>query len=147
MIVFDLQCGRAHVFEAWFASSADYEDQRARHLLACPICGDGAIAKAVMAPHLGRKSNQKDSAEKLPVAGGDAREAAALLAKLERHVRGNFEDVGDRFPEEARKIHYGEAPTRGIYGEASAREAKALIEEGIDLLPLPDFKRKRKLDS
>ena len=141
MIVFDLICAQDHVFEAWFGSSEDYESQKASGLLECPMCGDANIRKAVMAPSVGRKGNQasetKTSPPKDQMATGSMKDMMAIMTKLQQHVESNFENVGRDFPEEARKIHYGEAEERGIYGEASSEEAEALLDEGVDVFPMP----------
>lgn len=139
MIVFDLKCGQAHVFEAWFGSSADYEDQLARKLIQCPLCGDGAIGKAVMAPRLG-SSVVADTP--VPVASGSAAvpEMKALLAKmaqLQSKMLEKSEWVGKRFADEARSMHLGETDQRSIHGEATPAEAAALLEEGVQVMPLP----------
>ncbi|HEV2567110.1 DUF1178 family protein [Sphingomonas sp.] len=137
MIVFDLKCGRAHVFEAWFGSSADYEDQRARKLIQCPICGDEEIGKAVMAPRLGSKV--VDEAP-VPVATGPTPEVKAMLAamaQIQSKMLEKSEWVGRRFADEARSIHLGETEHRTIHGEATPAEAAALAEEGIEVAPLP----------
>ena len=128
MIVFDLACRGTHVFEAWFASSAAYEDQAQRGLIACPLCGDTGIAKAVMAPAVAAKGNRRASD------GGDDR--AALLA-LQRRMEAQSDYVGDDFARRARAMHDGEAPVRSIHGEATLADAAALHADGIAVLPLP----------
>lgn len=141
MIVFDLICGQNHVFEAWFGSSKDYENQKASGLIECPMCFDDDVRKAVMAPSVGRKGNQaQDVLPAAPghqMATGSMKDMVAIMTKLQRHVESNFENVGQEFPEEARKIHYGETEERGIYGEASPEETKALLDEGVDVFPMP----------
>ena len=132
MIVYDLVCDRAHRFEAWFGSSADFDDQQARGLLECPLCASRSVGKAVMAPAVPAKSNQKAGSHSL--ANDDP---MARLLQLQRQFEAQSDYVGDRFAEEARKIHYEETEYRGIYGEASPDEAEALIEEGIAVHPLP----------
>ena len=131
MIVFDLRCAaQGHVFEAWFGSSDDYESQRKRGLVACPICGALDIAKAPMAPRLGKKGNQ---------AAGDPAAAKAVLAEMARLQRKLLEKsdfVGDDFPNEARAIHLGEAEARAIHGRASRADAESLAEDGIPVSPL-----------
>lgn len=137
MIVFDLKCGRAHVFEAWFGSSTDYEDQRQRGLLECPLCGDKDVGKAVMAPRLG--SSVVEDAP-VPVASGPAPEVKAMLAamaQLQSRMLEKSEWVGRRFADEARAVHLGEREGGAIHGEATIAEAKALADEGIAVLPLP----------
>jgi hypothetical protein len=121
MIVFDLQCDQAHKFEAWFGSSADYESQQARGLIACPFCDSTTVTKAVMAPAVPAKGNRID--------------AGALLA-AQRKLESQAEYVGPDFAERARALHAAGESTL-IYGEASLAEAKALHEEGIPAVPLP----------
>jgi hypothetical protein len=158
MIVFDLRCGNAHVFEAWFGASADYEDQRNRKLISCPVCGDTHIEKALSPVNVGAKSNQKISlpAKRGPeqpqvVAHGDTPDMPTpeqmkammrAMAELQAKVEASHEDVGDKFVEEVRAMHHGEIDKRPILGDASIADAVELHEEGIDVLPLP-FKRKR----
>lgn len=153
MIVFDLVCSDAnHVFEGWFGSSEDYEDQRRRGLLTCPMCGSVEIAKAVMAPRVGAKGNRASEpaaqsatpapGARLPMANGEASAAAmkgmlAALAKAQTEALAGSDYVGPRFAAEARAIHLGESVERPIYGQASPEEAKALADEGIPVAPLP----------
>lgn len=162
MIRFDLKCTDNHVFEGWFGSSADYASQQDRGLLECPICGDGRITKAPMAPNV---ASRKDSVRQTPVpvpasdpapmaapdgtgsGGGDAGTGGeveitparmiAMLRTLRRHVEQTSDHVGADFAEEARKIHYGEAEERGIYGEASEAEVEELQDEGIEIGAIP----------
>lgn len=139
MIVFDLKCGQAHVFEAWFGSSADYEDQRGRGLIQCPICGDSEIGKAVMAPRLGGKVVD-DAPVPVAAASSPPAEMKALMsamAKLQSKMLENSEWVGRRFADEARAIHLGETGHRTIHGQATPAEAAALKEEGVGVMPLP----------
>ncbi|BBE33537.1 DUF1178 family protein [Sphingosinicella microcystinivorans] len=139
MIVFDLKCGEAHVFEAWFGSTSDYETQKERGLLACPLCSNTEITKAVMAPAVPAKGNMRDETRPVPVAGGeDARikQMLGALAEMQKSMIESSEYVGNRFAEEARAIHYGETDARGIYGETSADEAAQLRDEGIEAMPL-----------
>lgn len=131
MIVFDLRCaGQGHVFEGWFGSSEDYESQRARGLVSCPICGAAEIEKAPMAPRVGAKGNQAPNPAQV-------KKALAEMATLQKKMLESSDDVGDRFPDEARAIHLGEAEARAIHGRASRDEAKNLIDEGIPVAPLP----------
>lgn len=145
MKVLDLQCGSQHVFEGWFASEDDFASQLERGLVACPMCGDTHIIKKLSAPrlNLGTARAPEPSPENPPrqevVATMDA-DAGALQAAwlaLARRVLANTEDVGGRFAEEARRIHYGETPQRGIRGQASQAETESLLEEGIAVMPLP----------
>jgi hypothetical protein len=133
MISYTLRCDEGHEFEAWFRTGADYE--KAVGKTVCPVCNSKKVEKALMAPALART----DKGDKMPVAAADPRQAAMRVAlrELRRKVTENADYVGDKFAEEARKIHYNESEPRGIYGEANAEDAKALIEEGIDFHPLP----------
>jgi hypothetical protein len=146
MILFDLQCAKKHVFESWFKDSAAYERQAKRGLVACPYCGSAKVEKALMAPRLsGTKKNRKKTpdavASPVAVAADPATEKAAefhrQLAQLRQHIETNFDPVGDRFAEEARKIHYGEVEQRNIYGRTTAQEAQELAEEGVEFAPVP----------
>jgi len=142
MIVFDLSCRTGHVFEAWFGSSADYEDQRARGLVGCPICGATQVDKAVMAPNVAPKGNSQSANLPVPMQAGtpppaEMKAMLAALAKAQAKILEGSEHVGSRFASEARAIHDGDAPERPIHGEATVQEAKALIEEGVPVAPLP----------
>jgi hypothetical protein len=131
MIVYDLVCDAAHRFEAWFGSSSDYDDQLQRGLLSCPMCGSASVGKAVMAPAVPAKSNQKAASQSLT---ND--DPMARLLMLQRAFEANSDYVGDRFAAEARAIHEA-GETRSVHGEATPDEVKALREDGISLLPLP----------
>ena len=142
MIRYALRCEHAHRFEGWFASSAAFDSQQQRGDLACPACGSSAVEKTIMAPAVSgaRTADASSEAEEpVPVAANlpETGEAIAILRKLRRHLTENADNVGPRFPEEARKIHYNEAEKRGIYGQATPDEARALKEEGIEFHPLP----------
>ncbi len=141
MIVFDLACSHDHVFEAWFGSTDDFEIQAARGLVACPICEDSNIRKAAMAPAVPAKGNRKAD-----IASVDAKAALAALAKLQAAVEANADYVGTDFANQARAVHFGDTPKRAIYGEASLVEAAALVEDGIEIAPLP-FTTRRARDS
>jgi hypothetical protein len=134
MIVFDLKCGVGHVFEAWFGSSRDYEDQRQRGLLSCPLCGDGEIGKAVMAPSVPAKGNSKNDNPPSPAA---VKAALAAIAEAQRKALDGSTWVGRSFATKARAMHDGEIANAPIHGEASAAEARALIEDGVPVAPLP----------
>jgi hypothetical protein len=134
MIVFDLKCGAGHVFEAWFGSSGDYEDQRARGLLACPLCGDAEVAKAVMAPNVPAKGNRKDDAPPNPAA---VKAALAAMAEAQKKALDGSTWVGGAFANQARAMHDGEIDHKPIHGQASAEEARALVEDGVPVAPLP----------
>lgn len=150
MITFDLICQTGgHRFEGWFGSSADYDKQRANALLACPVCGDTEIAKAVMAPNIGRKGNQLPT--QVRSSGGEDTVAVAnmlempaemvemigKIAQMQAKMLEKSDWVGDSFADEARAIHYGEAPERTIHGSTSIEDARELHEEGIAIAPLP----------
>lgn len=126
MKVLDLQCAQAHSFEGWFASEEEYVSQCARSLVQCPLCGDAQVHKKPSAPRLNLSTTQ---------ATAEPNRAAAWL-ELSRHILAHTQDVGDRFAQEARKMHYGETEERAIRGQASLEEARALVEEGIELVPL-----------
>lgn len=140
MIRYDLICRKGHAFDGWFRDSAAYDEQALGKLVACSVCGSTDIEKQLMTPGIPAKSNRKkESTQPLMSAPADPQAAklVAMMRELRRHVEKNAENVGDRFAEEARRIHYEEAEKRGIYGQATAEDAKALIEEGIDVHPLP----------
>ena len=140
MIHYDLICDQGHAFDGWFANSAAYDEQAGKGLVTCSHCGSVKVEKQLMAPGIPMKSNRKEPAPKKMVSGPVDPRLAQLMQmvrEMRKHVEENAEYVGDRFAEEARKIHYEEAVLRGIYGEASPDEAKALIEEGIAVHPIP----------
>ena len=163
MIKFTLICRNDHEFEAWFGSSAEYDRQNAAGLVNCVICDDGNISKALMAPNLRAKGNKTPTPpviQQTPVAQNIqptaqagyaaaqpnqqnlAEKAAALITQMRamrKQVEDNFDNVGDDFAETARRIHYGEEDTRGIYGNASNEDVEELIDEGIDIFALPDL--------
>ena len=133
MIIFDLKCApQGHVFEAWFGSSGDFEAQKARGLVSCPICGSGEVDKAPMAPRVGPKGNQAGG---LPPAQMKA--LLGAMADAQKQMLETSEHVGQRFADEARAIHLGEAEARAIHGQATPRQADELREEGIPVAPLP----------
>lgn len=132
MIVFDLKCGGGHVFEAWFASTAAFEDQQARGLLSCAICGACEVEKAVMAPRVGAKSNSVTA----PAPMATARKMLAALAAAQAVALPRSRWVGRRFAEEARAIHEGISPGETIHGQATAEEARALADDGVTVMPL-----------
>jgi len=161
MIRYALNCADGHVFESWFQNSAAFEKQKKRGLVTCPICGSAKVEKAIMAPKLARTDVERPPAPTPPppppnpqavtpamppvpagkssvaIMSPQERELRQKLKELRDHVTKNANYVGGRFPEEARKMHYGEMEHRSIYGEASPDEAKALHEEGIEFHPLP----------
>ncbi len=134
MIVFDLRCGHGHVFEAWFASTSAYEDQRARRLVCCPVCDDSDVAKAVMAPNVAAKSNRAVAVA--PTPAPDARAVLAKLAELQAAIIDKSEWVGRSFPDRARAMYLGEEAAAPIHGETTAAEARELVDEGVPIAPL-----------
>lgn len=140
MIRYDLTCDQGHAFDGWFRDSAAYDMQAERGLVACTVCGSSLVSKQLMMPGIPAKANRKDEApQKVMSAPADPRLAMMMqmMREMRKHVEDNSEYVGDRFADEARKIHYEEAEKRGIYGEATPDDAEALIEEGIEVHPLP----------
>jgi hypothetical protein len=135
VILYSLSCGDGHDFEAWFADSAAYEKQKADGVLTCPVCGTAEVDKALMAPAV--STARKRSSVRLAANMPERQETISMLRKLRAHLTENADYVGPRFAEEARKIHYNEAEKRGIYGEASQDDARALTDEGIEFHPLP----------
>lgn len=134
MIKYALQCDQAHAFEGWFGSSGDYDDQSARGLVDCPICGSKGVSKQIMSPAVA--GTKVRGAE--PAVDPKMREMMmTAMGEVRRHVEENFDNVGDAFAKEARDIHEGKSEERGIYGQATPAEAKALIEDGIKVAPLP----------
>ncbi|MBZ5760972.1 MULTISPECIES: DUF1178 family protein [Rhizobium] len=135
MIRYSLSCDHGHEFEGWFSQSADFERQVESGLLSCPTCGSSSIGKMLMAPSVSTARTR----EALTTLAMDAarKQAIATLKDAVAAIKANSEDVGPKFPEEARKIHYGEADARGIIGQATPAEARSLIEEGIEIAPLP----------
>ncbi len=131
MKVLDLQCPDGHRFEGWFASADEFESQLSRKLVECPVCGATEVNRLPSAPRLNLSGAGQTSTPP------DAAQWQAQLMRAVREVLEKTENVGDRFAEEARRIHYNEAPTRNIRGVASAEDAQALVEEGIDVMPLP----------
>jgi hypothetical protein len=149
MIRYNLRCERDHAFESWFQSSSAYESQEKRKLVNCPVCGSAKVERAIMAPQIVSKKG-RDVAVPAPAATTEVtapvstplmmaqeRELRAKLKELRDHIVKNADNVGERFPNEARKMHYGDIEHRPIYGEASPEEARSLIEEGVEVSPLP----------
>ena len=138
MIRYELSCDNGHTFEGWFGSADDFDRQQKMALVTCPTCGSAHVAKRLMAPSLST-ARRKQERKELAVQTGQ-REMMAKLREIVSTIRANSEDVGERFPEEARKIHYGEVPQRGIRGKASQAESEALADEGIEVMQmaLPD---------
>lgn len=148
MIVFDLQCSHGHVFEAWFGSSGDFDDQKGRGLVSCPVCGDGMVGKAVMSPAVGAKGNRREdrtpattsSRNLATMAPEDSAKLQAVIervAEVQAQLLQNSEWVGTAFAEKARAMHYGEEPQTSIHGVTDPKEVRALLEEGVAVAPLP----------
>jgi hypothetical protein len=140
MIRYDLVCEHEHGFDGWFRDSSAYEAQLTAGEIACPLCGSTRVKKQLMTPGIPAKGNRRDERAKQSVAMPQdprAKALAEMVRKLRRHVEENADYVGERFPEEARRIHYEEVEPRGIYGEASPDEVSSLVDEGIEVHPLP----------
>jgi hypothetical protein len=158
MIKYALVCDKGHQFESWFADSSAYDKQRKRKLVECPICNSSKVEKAIMAPRVAAKkakrpapdapapvANEAPAAVPAPVAmmSPQEMEFRTKLKELREHIVKNAEDVGARFPDEARKMHYGETEHRSIYGVATPQEAKELLDEGIECHPIPVLPEER----
>jgi hypothetical protein len=149
MIHYNLRCERGHAFESWFQNSSAYEVQEKRKLVNCPSCGSANVERAIMAPQIVSKKGREIAApapaattevaspSSTPLLMAQERELRAKLKELRDHIVKSADNVGERFPVEARKMHYGDIEHRPIYGEASPDEARALIEEGVEVTPLP----------
>ena len=148
MIRYSLHCDRGHSFESWFQSSSAYESQEKRKLVNCPVCGSPKVERAIMAPQIVSKKGRESAApapastettapSSTPLLMAQERELRAKLKELRDHIVKNADNVGERFPTEARKMHYGDIEHRPIYGEASPEEARSLIDEGVEVSPLP----------
>jgi hypothetical protein len=153
MIRYTLRCDRGHAFESWFQSSSAYESQEKRKLVNCPACGSAKVERAIMAPQIVSKKGREaiapvpapapaadvaaPASASTPLMMAQERELRAKLKELRDHIVKHADNVGERFPNEARKMHYGDIEHRPIYGEASPDEARALIDEGVEVSPLP----------
>ena len=139
MIRYDLICDRGHEFDGWFSDSVAYDKQAAESLVACSHCGSMKVEKQLMTPGVPAKANRRAEPAQQMVAAPDPKLKAmmTMMREMRKHVEANSEHVGDKFAEEARKIHYGETEKRGIYGQATADDARSLIDEGIEVHPLP----------
>lgn len=137
MIRFSLHCDEDHRFDGWFASTADYDRQRKRGLVTCPACGSMEVSKSLMAPAVATKKDAGSETARQFMPTADQKVAMTKLRDLRKAIVAASDDVGKSFPEEARKIHYGESEGRPIIGEATPQEAGALVEEGIGIAPLP----------
>ena len=147
MIHYNLRCELGHAFESWFQNSSAYEDQEKRKLVSCPVCGSSEVERAIMAPRI-VSGKGRETAPPPPAPAADPpastqlmmaqeRELRAKLKELRDHIVKNADNVGEKFPTEARKMHYGDIEHRPIYGEASPEEARSLIDEGVEVTPLP----------
>ncbi|MDH2386867.1 DUF1178 family protein [Bradyrhizobium sp. CER78] len=155
MIRYTLRCEQGHQFESWFQSSSAYESQERRHLINCPSCGSDKVERAIMAPRVVSKKGREPARpapatpvettpnESTSLMMAQERELRSKLKELRDHIVKNADNVGDRFPNEARKMHYGDIEHRPIYGEASPEEARALIDEGVEVSPLPTLPEDR----
>ena len=139
MITYSLACPKGHEFEGWFKDSAAYDSQEAGGTLTCPMCGNAHVKKAVMAPSVMTSITKAkgNSTPGSPLSSADSQKLQQFVAGYRKFITDNADYVGPRFPEEARKIHYGETEERHIYGESSIAEARELIEEGIEIAPMP----------
>lgn len=140
MKVLNLRCSNGHGFEGWFASDDEFMEQNGGGLLQCPLCGDSVVTRMPSAPRLnlsGAREAEPAAAAAAPATEVQAADLQALWLKAVRHVLAHTEDVGERFAEEARRIHYGEAPQRGIRGQVDAQQREQLIDEGIEIIALP----------
>lgn len=135
MIRYELSCDNGHVFEGWFGSADDFDRQQKMALVSCPTCGSAHVTKRLMAPSVST-ARKKERRQELVMQAGQ-KEMVAKLKEIVSTIRANSEDVGERFPEEARKIHYGEAEQRGLIGRASMEEVRDLLDEGVEIAPLP----------
>jgi len=157
MIRYSLRCEQSHSFESWFQNSSAYDQQVKRKLVTCPVCGSAEVEKAIMAPRIvGKKGRDKapatveaaapaetPAAESTPLMMAQERELRAKIKELRDHIVKNADNVGERFPNEARAMHYGDKEHRPIYGEASPEEARALVDEGVEVSPLPTLPEDR----
>ncbi len=148
MIKYSLICKQQHAFEGWFSNSEDFDDQKKRGLVTCPFCDTPSIEKSLMAPAVSTKkssvpveTNETEAVTNAPVTK-EYSDAIDKIREIRDQVQANSENVGNNFPEEARKIHYGESEERGIYGEATGKEVKQLVEEGVAVAPLPASEKK-----
>jgi hypothetical protein len=136
VINYALICNNEHKFEAWFKNAQAYEEQAARRVLICPVCDSHDVQKQMMAPSIARAGTEKVS---LSIGHPEHRQLRDALRALRRKVESEADYVGDKFAEEARKIHFKEVDPRGIYGEATREETAALLEDGVDFMPLPNI--------
>ncbi|MEL6436548.1 MAG: DUF1178 family protein [Pseudomonadota bacterium] len=145
---FSLICEHDHTFEAWFRSNDDFDTQAKRGFVECPHCGSSKVGKALMAPSVatGRAKDDRKQAVMMAATQAAQAEAYAKLRELTAKVKENASDVGEKFPDEARAMHYGEKPAAPIYGKAGREEVEALVDEGVELMPLPDLPEPEELN-
>lgn len=150
MIRYALACEAGHDFESWFRSSEEFEVQDARGLVSCPVCGSSRVQKQIMAPQVARTDHERadqptpqGKGEAVALIDRDALDLRRKIAEFRAHIVANSEDVGEKFADEARKIHYGDAEERSIRGKATGEDARALFDEGIGFLPVPELPDER----
>lgn len=148
MIRYALACDSGHGFDSWFRSSEDFEQQDGRGLVTCPLCGSSRVAKQIMAPQVARTDHERSAGDPAPsgdvaLINPEARQLRQKIAELRAQILASSEDVGEKFADEARKMHYGDAEERSIYGKATSEDAKALVDEGISVLPIPGLPDER----
>jgi hypothetical protein len=136
VIQYSLICENAHTFDAWFKSAAAFDEQHARGIVSCPVCTSGQVEKAIMAPAVNRTDNERVS---LSAGHPEAHQVREMMRALRTKVTSEADYVGDKFADEARKIHFKEVEARGIYGEATRDEVAGLVEDGVDFMPLPNL--------
>ena len=136
MIQYSLQCAQGHRYDAWFKNAVAFDEQQARGIVRCAVCDDAGVEKALMAPAVSRTDGERMS---LSSGDPDAKKFLEMLRAYRQKVVSEAENVGNKFAEEARKIHFEEAEARGIYGQATKDEVIALVEDGIEFMPLPDL--------
>ena len=143
MIRYNLRCDQAHAFESWFQNSSAYDKQAKRGLVACPLCGSTAVEKTIMAPSVPAKTRKSKSEvakpDQVALMSPQQQELRKKIRELHDEIASKADNVGEQFPDEARKMHYGEIDHRPIYGQAKPEEAKELIEEGVEILPIPSL--------
>jgi hypothetical protein len=137
VIKYSLNCDNGHGFEAWFKNGEDYETQKKRGFLECPVCGSSNVSKSLMAPSVATSRKREERA--VTVSNARQQEIMGKMRELARELKKNSDNVGEKFAEEARKIHFGETDPRAIHGQATSEEVSELLEEGVEFMPLPDL--------
>jgi hypothetical protein len=143
MIKFSLVCGAGHEFESWFRNGAEFDRQAKRGLIVCPHCDSSAVSKAIMAPRLARSDAEPQPQPNVALIDEKEKLLRAAIRQLRQKIEAQSDDVGREFPDEARRMHRGDTPQRSIRGQASLEDARALIEDGIDVMPLPSLPEDR----